>query len=571
VPALKRSGEDWECVVLRPGRSPMTALATVVNPIAQTSHSMRDEVERQAKLINRLKAEPGYLGATLRAQAMKANKRFLLFIDQFEELYTNVADPEERLAFTRCLTAAADDPTAPVRVVLSVRSDFLDRVAEHPQFLAELNQGLFFLLPPNRDGLRDALVQPAEMAGYHFEDPSMVEDMLDHLAQTPGALPLLQFTAAKLWDARDAARKVFSKQSYQAIGGIGGALASHADSVLNKLTPNAQAIVRAIFLRLVTPERTRAVISMKEIEELHQDPTEVKRIIDQLAYARLVVVQSMEGGGQSTVEIVHESLIHGWPTLKKWLDEGHEDSVFMEQLRQAAKQWQAKGHDSGLLWRGEIVDEARKFRARYRGELPWQQESFLRAVFDATDKGRRRRRLAFVASIVFLLGLVAAAAVALVVINKARGEAEGALDAAKTAEKSAKVAQGEAEKNLNEVIEKEKQRAAEEESRRKAERETAVANAQVAESAEDLQKANAELMVALEDAEAEKEKAKTSERHAEEAQERAERAAEKAKAAEKDALEAKEAAEKLRTKEKERADRLQKQLKGELIEDLNEP
>ena len=40
---------------------------------------------------------------------------------------------------------------------------------------------------------------------------------------------------------------------------------------------------------------------------------EVQRLIDQMVDARLLVVQTMEGGKGSTVEIVHESLINNWP------------------------------------------------------------------------------------------------------------------------------------------------------------------------------------------------------------------------------------------------------------------
>jgi chemotaxis protein histidine kinase CheA len=306
---------------------------------------------------------------------------------------------------------------------------------------------------------------------------------------------------------------------------------------------------------------------MKELEELAKDKEELKRTVEQLAYARLVVVQTSEAGGTSTVEIVHESLIHGWPSLKRWLDEGHEDSVFMEQLRQAAKQWQQKGHDTGLLWRGEIVSEARKFRSRYRGELPWVQESFLRAVFDQHDKGVRRKRLAVGGGMIFLIALVAAAAVALVIINQARGKAQGALDDAKRAEKEAVAAKLEAEKNLEETIRKEQERRAAEEAQRAAEREAAMAQAQVAQSAEELQKANAELLIALEDAEDEKEKAEKEEERAEKEAERAEKEAERAKRAEDEALEAKQEIETLLAREKARAEKLQKQLQSKIIDD----
>src|SRR5690606_18700066 len=138
------------------------------------------------------------LGTALRRQARREKKNLMLFVDQFEELYTLVSDQNERLAFTACLAAAADDATSPMRVVVSIRSDFLDRCVEDQHFMSELSQGLFFLQAPNRDGMRDALVQPAEMAGYKFETDQMVDEMLDHLATTSGALPLMQFTADRL-------------------------------------------------------------------------------------------------------------------------------------------------------------------------------------------------------------------------------------------------------------------------------------------------------------------------------------------------------------------------------------
>jgi hypothetical protein len=101
---------------------------------------------------------------------------------------TLTADPAERAAFTACLSATADDATSPLRVVLSIRSDYLDRIAEDPHFVRGLTPDLFFLVPPSRDDLRDAITHPAELAGFHFELPATVDDMLAHLAATPASL-----------------------------------------------------------------------------------------------------------------------------------------------------------------------------------------------------------------------------------------------------------------------------------------------------------------------------------------------------------------------------------------------
>jgi hypothetical protein len=299
-------------------------------------------------------------------------------------------------------------------VVLSIRADFLDRVAEDRRFFGELTQGLFFLGPPTRAGLRAALASPAELAGFQLE-PAIVDDMLARLEAAPGALPLLQFTAARLWDTRDRARRLLAHASYAAMGGVAGALASHADRVVSDIGPQRTPLVRAILLRLVTAARTRAIVPLDELRELSREAGEVPWLIDQLVDARLLVVQTLEGGAGSTVELVHESLVHGWPALRRWLDEHQGDAALVEQLRPAARRWAAKGRDPGLLWRGDTADEVRKLQARYEGPLSDVERAFVAAVVDHDEVTRRRRRALmigrFALGLLFVVGALALAIV----------------------------------------------------------------------------------------------------------------------------------------------------------------
>lgn len=432
LPALKASGEEWTTVVVRPGRNPMTALAYALSPMlttgaGNTANTIAQELARDQQVVERLYGEPGYLGTALRSRARARGQHILLFVDQFEELFTQVADPSERKAFTACLAGVCDDVATPLRLVLSVRSDFLDHMAEAPALMAELTRGLLFLAPPDRDGLRDALIQPAEMAGYQFELPQIVEAMLDHLQHTPGALPLLQFAASQLWEMRDRDRRLLTAASYERIGGITGSLASHAAAVLAECTPREQALVRAICLRLVTSEHTRAIVPVSELYELSPDPAEVHRVVDRLVHSRLLVSQTATSDHDSrlggTVELVHESLIHSWPMLRRWLDETQEDSAFLEQLRTAAKQWLAKGYPQGLLWRGEAAEEARLWHRRYRGELPDLQRTYLLAVYALDARAARRKRIAVTSALAIMALLVLAAGVGLVTIRDAQREA----------------------------------------------------------------------------------------------------------------------------------------------------
>jgi serine/threonine protein kinase len=550
VPTLKRSGEAWEALVVRPGRSPLAALANLLVPLVNSSTSLADDLKEHHKLVERLKAEPGIVGSVLRSRARRERRRILLFVDQFEELYTLVPDAEERRAFTACLSGIADDATTPMRVVLSLRSDFLDRVPEDERFMSELNQGLFFLTTPGGEGLRDALVQPAELAGYRFESPGMVEAMLEHLEATQGALPLLQFAATQLWEKRDPKSKLLTEQSYVAMGGIAGALATHADSVLGGLSPQGYALARAILLRLVTPERTRAIVSREELGELSRDRSELQRVTDQLVQARLLVVQTGGGAAGATMELVHESLIHGWPTLKRWLDEGQEDSAFLEQLRNAARQWQAKKRDSGLLWGGEMVEEARRFQRRYQGELPQVQQDFLKAVFAQAARSTRRTQVLVVGAMVLLSLLVAASAVALVLIRNSQQDAKEQAIVALAAEAKARAAEVGAKEHLARLQAKEKERL---EALKNAE----TARQELAGAYSRLQRTNDELTETLKKAEQAKLRARL-------AKKRADKSAEEARQAEAKERKSAEILKKKLQEERVRIEYLEKVL-GELV------
>ena len=498
VPALKGSGEPWQALMMRPTSRPLEALVDALLQLGPSTRDATADLAEREALLTRLRTEPGFAGAAFRGHARRTGRSVLLFIDQFEELYTLVADPTERLTFTTCLASIADDATTPLRVVLSLRSDFLDRVSEDRHFMGELSRGLFFLSAPQGNALREALVEPAEMAGYRFESDDTIKDMLAHLEATQGALPLLQFAASKLWEGRDTERKLLTDASYRAIGGIAGALAAHADSVIRELPGPSQLLARSILLSLVTPERTRSLVSVEELRERSRDRAAVEALLSHLVRARLLVVQT--SGGSATVELVHESLIAGWPLLRRWLDEGRDDEVFREQLRTAARQWEARGQEPGLLWSGEAIEEARLWRSRHSNELPQKEQAFLDAGFALATRAQRARRAVVGGIMGLLLVLLVGGAGALVQVQRARGTA---VEQARLAGQEATRARA-AETQVNEQLEHLRE---EQEARTHAQTE-------VERGRDELREANRMLEQALETARIESLSARASEREA---------------------------------------------------------
>src|SRR5262249_25693321 len=129
-----------------------------------------------------------------------------------------------------------------------------------------------------------------------------------------------------------------------------------------------------------------------DLADLAADRAELDRTIDQLVAARLLVVQTRGDGAGGSVEIVHESLIERWPMLRRWLDEDHEDTVFLAQLAAVSKQWDTKGRPAGLLWRGEAMEEAKRWNALRPRDLAKRDRAFLDAVFALARRGQRVRR-----------------------------------------------------------------------------------------------------------------------------------------------------------------------------------
>jgi eukaryotic-like serine/threonine-protein kinase len=503
MPSLRNSGDPWEMFDIRPGRRPLASLANLCRRLEvdkQPNHERADD----ESLTKQLRSQPGLVGTLLRERARIKGRRILVFVDQFEELYTLVADADERAAFAQCLLALADDVASPLRVVVSMRSDFLDRVAEHDELSIEMTRGLMLLPALERAAIRIALTQPAELAGYRFEDDATVDTMLDEMDATPGALSLLQFAAARLWQKRDRQRRLLTRESYRMIGGIAGTLAAHADATLAGLAPSAQKIARTIFTRLVTPERTRAIVDVSELAESSDDSRDVIRVVDQLVQSRLLVTDVRGTDGDAVVELVHESLITSWPTLHRWLEETQEDATFLAQLREVARQWEGRGRPPGLLWRGDALDDARRFMKRHRGALPSREKDYLDDAFRLASRNVRLRRTLIVGAFSLLTCFALGASVALVEIRKAEQSAREAEQVAReselTARNQASLARQEAERAqaaeqiMNEQLDLLRK---EERARRAAESVATDASKSLSLTNEELAKSNRQLQAAL--------------------------------------------------------------------------
>ncbi|WXH32754.1 Serine/threonine-protein kinase PknD [Myxococcus stipitatus] len=374
---------------LVPGREPVRALALALATVLERDESL---------LVKLIREEPGALG--VEARRWKARESALVvFVDQLEELFT-LAPPEEAALFAEAV-ASLGAVAANLRVLMAIRGDFFTRLAALPGLGADVSRALYLLGPLSGEAMREAIVGPAQRQGVGFESEQLIGDLMEPAARAAGGLPLLQFTMAELWDARDVQRQVIPARALQAMGGVGGALARHADGVLASLSVDEVDAARLLLLRMVTPGGLTVRRGVEELEPAHP---RMRVALEALIRARLVVAREREG--RTYYELAHEALVEGWGTLRRWMDADAGQRELRERIEVSASEWDRLGRASEGLW------SARQLTEVARVNLAALSECGARFL-TASRVSMRRRRNQRLATIVFvpLLGGAALAGV----------------------------------------------------------------------------------------------------------------------------------------------------------------
>jgi len=371
-------GRSWRAITVIPGRRPLTALASALEAPG---------------LETQIADDPGLLARELHHRAGAGG--IVLFIDQMEELVT-VGDPDEVAAFDAAL-ARLSEGAAGVRVITTARADFLSKLIAMPAFGRELSHVMYFVRPLPPERIRDVIVGPAAATEVTFESDAMIEELVAATTDAgSGGLPLLSFALASLWEARDRERGVITQGVLDAMGGVAGALARHADSVLAAMPAADRPHARRVLLRLVTSVGTRVRRTEAELAV----STNTQSALAALVKGRLLVVHDGESG--ATYEVAHEVLVRGWGTLREWLEADALDRASRERLTEATLEWQRIGRRNDATWRGAQLAEAVALDAT---NLTPHEREFVAASVRATKLRKWMRRGAVIAALAMASGV----------------------------------------------------------------------------------------------------------------------------------------------------------------------
>lgn len=350
VPALRDGAipgsDDWLIATMVPGDDPHHALDSALRTI---STSTADPLASARELG----------AAALIDAAVPSPHELLLVIDQFEELFTLVDDESARRNFLDGIMHAVEGADSRVRVVATLRADFLDRPLRYAEFGQLVKQGVVPIAGLSPVELEAVVTKPAAHVGVDVE-PALTTQLVADVLDRPAALPLLQFTLTGLFERRSG--PVLRLADYLDVGGVAGGVADAAETVIDRLDPFELDVARRIFLRLVTVDDgglvTRRRTRRSDLVASSTGAVTVESVVEQFGTARLLAFDHDVDTREPTVEIAHEAMIEHWPRFAEWIEVAGDDLRTQARARDAAVAWDAHGRDAADLYRGLRLEQA---------------------------------------------------------------------------------------------------------------------------------------------------------------------------------------------------------------------
>ncbi|MDJ0677413.1 MAG: caspase family protein [Calothrix sp. MO_167.B42] len=333
---------------MRPGESPLKALAQVCLPIANTITVSELAKDKQA------------LANIIECWIEKNPKtKVLLTVDQFEELITLCKSNAERKQFEELIKNAITKYPSHIHVVITLGIE-LETQLQISALKDLWGDHTRFVVPPmTKDELREVIEKPALAEVLHFDPPSLVDELINEVAQMPGALPWLSFTLSELYlkcvyEQRE--NRVLTKEDYEDLGKALGSINKRANQEYHKLVeedPAYENIVRRIVLRMISSQNgklSRRQVAVSELvyataEKNNQVQTVIKRFSD-----ALLMVEGSNSQNQPCVELAHDALVHGWDKLLQWNNKEQEALILQRRLTSAANNWHKNDQGKDFLW-----------------------------------------------------------------------------------------------------------------------------------------------------------------------------------------------------------------------------
>jgi hypothetical protein len=391
LPALRLgrmagAGSAWRIAQFRPGSRPFDALARAL-AVPGVLFDGRDAPESGAPV----RAEIVEAGLRLSGRGLidvveqaplAPDANLLVVVDQFEELFR---DPQggagdEATAFVSLLLEAAEQADNPIRVVATLRADFLGECTRFAGLVGAINAGLHLVSRLTREERREVIVGPVALTGAQIS-PVLVTRLVNDANDSLDQLALLQHALNRTWAywaQERGGQAPLDFEHYEAIGAIAGALDTHAERAYSELPSDQQGICERLFKALTDkandPRGVRRPGTLGELSEVTGAATaDLVPVIDAFrrpGRAFLMPPSDVPLDAATVIDISHESLMRTWQRLERWAADEAESARLFRQLAEEAE-LHARGH-------ADVLRSARLQRALDVGGRNWPNVAWAR-------------------------------------------------------------------------------------------------------------------------------------------------------------------------------------------------
>jgi hypothetical protein len=330
MPRLENADPRYETVYVRALEDPALVIRRTIRRRLPDA-----DLPEGGSLVNVLDAATRALGCTL-----------VIVLDQFEEFFMRLS-PQFREVFIAELGALYDARDVPVKVVLSLREDWLAAISEIEERLPEVFRTRMRLLLLSRDQARQAITAPAERLGVSYE-PTLVERLISDLAGGPSVAsdtrlavmpPQLQLVCSTLYDRLSPDEGQITLARYKELGGAAGILKTYLGDELARLGGAERTLARSILKELVDSQGNKRVCVEQDLSrDLGVTLIQLKPVLERLVRSHLIRPVDLEQRGETGYELAHQYLAS---EITQWFDpqESERKRVY-ELLRQDVERWQ---------------------------------------------------------------------------------------------------------------------------------------------------------------------------------------------------------------------------------------
>ncbi len=418
---MTKAGSRWRVAVLRPGDSPIRALAQALAG-AEVFGVPEGDGEMQSAITEAV-LRRGALGLidVARQAKLPADENLLVVVDQFEELfrlrYSNASASlrDEPAAFVKLLLESTRQDELSIYVVLTMRSEYLGDCTQFWDLPEAINAGQYLIPRLTRSQRQEAITGPVAVGGAGMA-PRLIQRLLNDVGDSPDQLPILQHALMRTWDhwaATEGEDVAIDLDHYDAIGGMAEALSRHADEAFNELPDDtSKAIVERLF-KCITRKGSdnremRFPTRLGELcSAIGAEQAQIMAVAD--VYRRegrsfLMPPPEVRLTADSLIDIAHESLIRIWGRLRTWVDEEAQSIRIYRRLAETSALY--KEGEAGL-WRDPDLQIALRWRTLNGPNEAWAQRyhpGFGDAIgfLDKSHAAARRRKLLIWAPVLLL-------------------------------------------------------------------------------------------------------------------------------------------------------------------------